>query len=52
MYADATVAFPVLCLYALGMESPRKPKRLYKKLEQYYKELSETYFNKKKLNHP
>jgi deoxyhypusine synthase len=52
VYADATIAFPVLCLYALGMESPRKPKRLYKKLGQYYEELSETYFNKQKLNQP
>jgi deoxyhypusine synthase len=26
VYADATIAFPVLFLYALGMESPRKPK--------------------------
>jgi deoxyhypusine synthase len=52
VYADATIAFPVLCLYALGMESPRKPKRLYKKLGKYYDELYETYFNKKKLKQP
>jgi hypothetical protein len=52
VYADATIAFPVLCLYALSMENPRKPKRLYKKLEKYYDELSEIYFNKKKLHEP
>ena len=47
VYADATIAFPVLCLYALSQEKPRKPKRLYKKLNQYYKSLAETYFSKK-----
>src|SRR3990170_355009 len=52
VYADATIAFPVLCLYVLSMESSRKPKRLYKKLGQYYTDLSETYFNKKKLDQP
>ena len=46
VYADATIAFPVLCLYALSTEKPRKPKRLYKKLGKYYKDLSETYFSK------
>ncbi len=48
VYADATIAFPVMCLYALSKEKSRKPKRLYKKLDQYYKELSETYFSKMK----
>ena len=48
VYADATIAFPILCLYALSMEKPRKPKRLYKKLNKYYKDLEETYFNKKR----
>jgi deoxyhypusine synthase len=52
VYADATIAFPVLCLYVLSKEDSRKPKRLYKKLGQYYKELSETYFNKKRLGKP
>jgi len=46
VYADATIAFPVLCLYALSMEKSRKPKRLYKKLGKYYKDLEKTYFNK------
>lgn len=48
VYADATIAFPVLCLYALSQEKPRKPKRLYKKLGSYYKSLAETYFNKRR----
>jgi deoxyhypusine synthase len=48
VYADATIAFPILCLYVLSMEKPRKPKRLYKKLNKYYKDLAETYFNKKR----
>ena len=47
VYADATIAFPVLCLYALSQEKPRKPKRLYKKLDRYYKSLAKTYFSKK-----
>lgn len=47
VYADATIAFPVLCLYVLGMEKARKPKRLYKKLGKYYDELSELYFKNK-----
>ena len=48
VYADATIAFPILCLYALSTKKPRKPKRLYKKLNKYYKDLAETYFNKKR----
>lgn len=47
VYADSTIAFPVLCLYALSQEKTRKPKRLYKKLGQYYDNLSELYFKKK-----
>ncbi|HET7337613.1 MAG TPA: deoxyhypusine synthase, partial [Candidatus Nitrosotalea sp.] len=43
----ATIAFPILCLYALSNEKPRKPKRLYKKLPKYYEDLSKAYFNKK-----
>ena len=39
VYADATIAFPILALYALSNEKPRKPKRLYKKLDSYYKSL-------------
>ena len=46
VYADATIAFLIMCLYALSNEKPRKPKRLYKKLGQYYKNLEDIYFKK------
>jgi deoxyhypusine synthase len=46
VYADSTIAFPIMCLYAISNEKPRKPKRLYKKLDQYYKKLEEIYFKK------
>ena len=45
VYADATIAFPILALYALSNQKPRKPKRLYKKLTKYYEQLSQDYFN-------
>ena len=50
VYADATIAFPVLCLYALSTEKARKPKRLYKKLGKYYEDLSDSYFANKTKN--
>ena len=48
VYADATIAFPILCLYALSTEKPRKHKRLYRKLGEYYDSLSSAYFGNKK----
>ena len=39
VYTDATIAFPIMCLYALSNEKPRKPKRLYKKLGSYYDDI-------------
>ena len=45
VYADATIAFPILALYALSNQKQRKPKRLYKKLGTYYEKLSQDYFN-------
>ena len=45
VYADATIAFPILALYALSNQKQRKPKRLYKKLGKYYEKLSQDYFN-------
>ena len=45
VYADATIAFPILALYALSNQKPRKPKRLYKKLGDYYSKLSQDYLN-------
>ena len=44
VYADATIAFPILALYVLSNQNPRKSKRLYKKLDKLYKNLSEDYF--------
>jgi deoxyhypusine synthase len=44
VYADATIAFPILALYVLSNQKSRKPKRLYKKLDKLYKNLSDDYF--------
>ena len=46
VYADATIAFPILALYVLSNQKPRKPKRLYKKLSRFYENLSNDYFKK------
>jgi deoxyhypusine synthase len=43
VYADSTIAFPILALYVLSNNKTRKPKRLYKKLGKYYSELKEQY---------
>lgn len=43
VYTDATIAFPILALYAISSQKPRKPKRLYKKLDSYYEKLSKDY---------
>jgi len=39
VYADSTVAFPIMALYVLSNQKSRKPKRLYKKLDQFYNKL-------------
>ena len=44
VYADATIAFPILALYVLSNQKTRKPKRLYKKLDKLYEKLSDDYF--------
>jgi len=44
VYADTTIAFPILALYVLSNQKRRKPKRLYKKLDGFYKKLSDDYF--------
>ncbi len=44
VYADATIAFPILALYVLSNQKERKPKRLYKKIDQLYDKLSKDYF--------
>lgn len=44
VYADATIAFPILALYVISNQKPRKPKRLYKKLDTYYNNLKGDFF--------
>ena len=43
VYADSTIAFPILALYVLSNQKPREPKRLYKKLGKYYETLQADY---------
>ncbi|MEE8180925.1 MAG: deoxyhypusine synthase [Nitrosopumilaceae archaeon] len=45
VYADATIAFPILALYVLSNQKTRKPKRLYKKLGKLYDKLRDDYIN-------
>jgi len=47
IYADATIAFPILALYVISKQKSRKPKRLYKKLPKLYQKLSNDYFGMK-----
>ena len=49
VYADATIAFPILALYVLSNQKSRKPKRLYKKLDKFYEKLSMDYFSRPKI---
>ena len=44
VYADATIAFPILALYVLSNQKTRNPKRIYKKLGELYENLSKDYF--------
>ena len=46
VYADSTVAFPILALYVISCQEQRKPKRLYKKLGSMYEDLKSDYFKK------
>lgn len=41
VYGDASISFPLLCLYAISKHEPRKHKRLYNKLEDYYENLKD-----------
>lgn len=43
VYADATIAFPILALYVLSNQKSRKPKRLYKKIGKLYDKLNKDY---------
>ncbi len=45
IYADATIAFPILALYVMSNQKSRKPKRLYKKLGTYYDNLKNGFFD-------
>ncbi len=47
VYADATIAFPILALYVISNQKSRKSKRLYKKLPKFYQKLSTDYFGVK-----
>ncbi len=42
VYTDATIAFPLLALYALSNEQSREQKRIYKNLDKYYKTLQDS----------
>jgi len=48
VYADATIAFPILALYVLSKQKKRKPKRLYKKLDTYFEKLRKDVIKKSK----
>jgi deoxyhypusine synthase len=43
VYADSTIAFPILALYVLANQKARKPKRLYKKLDMFYNKLKDDF---------
>jgi deoxyhypusine synthase len=43
VYGDASISFPLLCLYAISKHKPRQPKRIYSKLDQYYEKLKSIY---------
>ena len=45
VYADATIAFPILALYVLSNQKTRRPKKLYKKLGKFYRNLRNDYFD-------
>lgn len=44
VYADSTIAFPILALYVMSNQKTRRPKRLYKKLGRFYNKLRDDYF--------
>ncbi|MEM2919384.1 MAG: deoxyhypusine synthase [Candidatus Nitrosocaldus sp.] len=43
VYGDASITFPLLCLYAIARHEPRRHKRLYSRLNEYYERLREAY---------
>ena len=46
VYADATIAFPILALYVISSQKKRTPKKLYPQLGSLYESLREDYFKK------
>lgn len=44
VYADATIAFPILALYVLSNQKSRTPRRLYRRLPELYDRLKQDYF--------
>jgi len=45
VYTDATIAFPILALYAISNIKSRRPRRLYKRLGDMYEKLRADYIN-------
>ena len=45
VYADTTIAFPILALYVISNQKPRKPKRIYKKIDKYYDNLKKEFLD-------
>ncbi|GBC73497.1 Deoxyhypusine synthase-like protein [archaeon HR04] len=43
VYGDASITFPLLCLYAIARHEPRRHRRLYSRLNEYYEMLEEVY---------
>ncbi len=46
VYADSTIAFPIIAAYVLSTQKPRKPKRLYKNIDKFYADLQKDYLSK------
>ncbi len=46
VYGDASITFPLLCLYAISSHEPRKGKGLYLKRKEYYERLKYIYETK------
>lgn len=44
VYADSTIAFPILALYVLSNQKSKRPKKLYRKLGRFYNRLRDDYF--------
>lgn len=45
VYADTTIAFPILALYVLSNQEPRRPRRLYRRLDKMYERLGGDYLD-------